>query len=72
MSHIIKVRCNGAEKHINEVDLDEIIKGITIARGKPLPRSTELQQRYVIPCKFCANGRVIIKREMIEDYQQGS
>ena len=33
MASTIKVRCNGPDKHVNEIDLDEALKPTTVLRG---------------------------------------
>ncbi len=68
MARIIKVRCNGADQHVNEVDLDSLEKGVPIARaaGKKAPPA-ELPERYVLRCKDCT-AKVIVTRQMILDY----
>ena len=79
MSHIIQVRCNGPNKDVNEVDLDQFIIDpvITAAfriRVNALGRSTEgpvkePPQRWVLDCKICKVGKVIITPEMIQSVE---
>ena len=64
MTKIIEVRCNGSGKHVNEVDIDKITKPIMVVRGQP---KKSLQDRYVLPCQLCTEGKVIVTREMIEE-----
>jgi hypothetical protein len=64
MAKIIKVRCNGGGKHINEVDIDKITRPTIVVRGHP---KQNLQDRYVLPCQHCTEGKVIITRKMIEE-----
>jgi hypothetical protein len=63
MAKIMKVRCNGSGKHVNEVDIDKISKPTIVIRGQP---KQSLQDRYVLPCQYCTEGKVIVTREMIE------
>jgi len=63
MPKIIKIRCNGSGKHVNEVDLEKYIKPTIIVRGGP---KINLPERLVIPCQQCAEGKLIITREMME------
>lgn len=70
MANIIKVRCNGSDKHVNEINLDKVLEGTTIARfTTDLPASYELQSRYVLRCQKCTED-VIVTREMIEDFRR--
>lgn len=64
MAKIINVRCNGAGKHVNEVDIDKITQPTMVVRGHP---KKSLRERYVLPCQFCTEGKVIVTREMIEE-----
>lgn len=66
MARIIKVRCNGANKHTNEVDLDDAMREDTVTRRTDFS-SSSVPERIVLRCRECAEGRVIITREMIED-----
>lgn len=63
MAKIIKVRCNGSGKHINEMDIDKITRPTIAVRGHP---RQSLQDRYVLPCQYCTDGKVIVTRAMIE------
>lgn len=65
MAKIMKVRCNGSEKHVNEVDIDKITRPTIVVRGQP---KQSLQDRYVLPCQSCTDGKVIVTREMIKDF----
>jgi hypothetical protein len=63
MPKIIKIRCNGSEKHVNEVNLEKYSKPTIVVRGGTKSNSPE---RLVIPCQHCSEGKVIITREMME------
>lgn len=68
MGQRIKVRCNGAGRHVNEVDLDAALGTDTVLRGEPERVPLEnVPERVVLRCRECADGRVIVTREMIED-----
>ena len=71
MPKIIKIRCNGPGKHINEVDLDKALRKDT----PTIYKSFSLQQkqpsvpdRLVLPCKQCTEGQVVITNEIINKY----
>lgn len=69
MGQVIKVRCNGANKHINEVDLDEALRRTSTLRGggTSLP---SVPERTVLRCRECADGKVIVTRAMIEQARE--
>ena len=67
MSRIIKVRCNGAGRHVNEVDLDEVLREDVVLRGVPVREGLRFPKRLVLPCRLCTEGKVIVLREMIEE-----
>jgi hypothetical protein len=67
MSKIVKVRCNGSGRHVNEVDLEKALRPEVILRGKPAKEQPPIPERVVLPCKECTEGKVILTRKMIED-----
>lgn len=69
MPKIIKIKCNGPNKCINEINLEAVVKGdkvdvykVAISTAQPRYRD-----RYVLKCKQCSIGEVVITREMIEE-----
>lgn len=70
MGKIIKVKCNGSGKHVNEVDVQKILKKDVVLKGRFLgrnkPDQSSIPERIVLKCKKCPNGKVIITRKMIE------
>lgn len=66
MGQIIRVRCNGANKHVNEVDLDDALREDSIARRSDFSAAA-VPERIVLRCRECTDGRVIVTRMMIED-----
>jgi hypothetical protein len=65
MAEIIKVRCNGPGKHVNDVDLDDALVEQPVARqAASLPPS--VPERIVLRCHSCADGKVILTRWMID------
>ena len=65
MAKTINVRCNGSGRHVNEVNLDTLLQPTTVLRGGP--RSAEgIPERSVKHCGYCAEGKVIVTREMIK------
>ena len=67
MARIIKVRCNGPEKHINDVDLDAALGPTIVLRGMPAESKRRIPRRLVLPWRFCTVGKVIIERAVIEE-----
>ena len=64
MAKIIKIRCNGSGKHVNEVDIDKYTRPAIVVRGGS---RREIPERLVIPCQHCTEGEVIITRKMMEE-----
>ncbi len=67
MATTIKIRCNGAGGHVNEIDLDEITKPVVVMRSASPAKPRKIPERSVFKCKFCQEGRVVITREMVEE-----
>ena len=65
MAKTINVRCNGSGRHVNEVHLDTLLQPTTVLRGGPRSAG-DIAERYVKPCRYCAEGKVILTREMIK------
>ena len=70
MAVIIKIRCNGKEKHINEVDLERAAKRDVIVRSTE-PQVEGYPERVVLPCGECT-AKVIITRDIFEKYLKES
>ena len=67
MANLIKVRCNGPEKHVNEVDLDKVLQTDPVLRLAGRAAGHDLPERLVLPCRQCPAGKVIVTRAMLED-----
>ena len=65
MAKTINVRCNGSGRHVNEVHLDTLLQPTTVLRGGPR-RAGDIPERFVKQCGYCAEGKVIVTREMIK------
>lgn len=67
MAKIIKIKCNGPNRHVNEVDLHSLLTTTIVARGVDPPAvPRDAPERLVRPCRECTAGKVIVTREMIE------
>ena len=64
---VIKIRCNGKERHVNEIDLDALLDNsrTDIYRGVNQIDRDKIPPRIVIDCTLCDTGKVIIQREII-------
>ncbi len=69
MSKIIKVRCNGPDRHTNEIDLDKALRSDIALKGRKETIGQSLPERLIFPCRICTDGRVIITKKMIEENQ---
>ena len=64
MAKQIKVKCNGAQTCVNEINLTDIIKREVVLRGAPAALTPP--ERVVLRCRHCVEGRVVITRAMLE------
>jgi hypothetical protein len=70
----IKIRCNGKEKHVNEIDIDALLANslTVIYKGEHHIDRDKIPPRIVIDCTLCNTGKVIINREIIlENINEG-
>jgi hypothetical protein len=67
MAKTIKVTCNGAEHHINEIELDKILQPVMVTRSAIPAKAKQIPERSVFHCKFCREGKVVVSREMVEE-----
>lgn len=70
MPKIIKVRCNGPNKHVNEIDLKKALGETVVLRGGPAVQQSPVQSGYVpkrliLNCQFCTEGKVIVTSDII-------
>jgi hypothetical protein len=69
MAKIIKVRCNGPEKHVNEVDVDTMLRPTTVLRGESQSSDFSMPARWVLGCRYCTH-KVIVTRQMVKESLQ--
>jgi len=67
MPNIIKVKCTGPNEHVNEVDIENVLGTDVVLLGSPIETGRPIPPRIVRKCEVCAEGKVIITREMIEE-----
>jgi kynurenine formamidase len=67
MAKIISVRCTGAGRHENEIDLENILGTDVVLHGTPIDTGRPIPQRIVRRCEICNEGKVVLTREMIEE-----
>ncbi len=71
MTTIMKIKCNGPGKCVNEIDLDkELGDRVSIYKGTDIRKDPDelppIPKSIVLDCRICAEGKVIITREMAE------
>ena len=66
MAKIIHVRCTGKEQHINEIDLESLLGPDVVIHGTPIDTGRPIPARIVRRCDVCAEGKVVLTRDMIE------
>jgi kynurenine formamidase len=67
MEKIIKVKCTGAGRHINEINLGDLLGENVILYGAPIDTGRQIPERTVRKCEVCAEGKVVLTREKIEE-----
>ena len=67
MPKIIKIKCNGPNKCINEIDINKALGTTVVLRGGPTKIERPIPKRIVKPCQFCTVGKVIITCEILEE-----
>ncbi len=66
MARIVKIKCNGAGQHINDVDLDRALEESVVYRGVE-SRLQNLPERVVLRCQESGcTGRIVITRQILE------
>lgn len=66
MAKIVKIKCNGAGQHVNDVDLDRALEEAVVFKGAEA-RLQNLPERVTLRCRVCAEGRIVITRKMLEE-----
>ncbi len=67
MPKTIKIKCNGPNKCINEIDLEKALGTTVVLRDGSTKNERPIPERVVKKCQFCTVGKVIITREMFEE-----
>lgn len=67
MAKLVKIKCNDAEQHVNEVDLDRALEEAVVYRGTEARRQN-LPERVTLRCQVSGCiGRIVITRPMLEE-----
>ena len=66
MAKVVKIICNGAGQHINDVDLDRALEE-AVAYRDTKARLQNLPERVTLRCRMCTEGRIVITRKMLEE-----
>lgn len=66
MTKIVKIQCNSAGKHVNDIDLDRALEEVVVYRG-PEARLQNLPERVTLRCQESGcTGRIVLTRAMLE------
>lgn len=71
MAQYMKIKCNGPGEHVNEFDLEELKKRVTLTpvmRHTAWPASPQFPNRVVLYCRYCTQGRVVITKDMFDEF----
>lgn len=66
MAKIVKINCNSAGQHVNDVDLDRALETAMVYKDAEA-RLQNLPERVTLRCRVCAEGRIVITRPMLEE-----
>lgn len=67
MAKIVRIQCNGAGRHVNDVDLDRALEESVVYRGTEA-RLQNLPERVTLRCQESGcTGRIVITRPMLEE-----
>lgn len=66
MTNIVKIKCNGAGQHVNDVNLDRALEEAIVYKVAEA-RLQNLPERVTLRCRVCAEGRIVITRPMLEE-----
>ncbi len=69
MPNKIKVRCH-PNGHVNVVDIEKALRPDIVVKASPGITADHIPARIILPCTDCAEGKVILTREMIEQNQR--
>ena len=69
MSQLMKVKCTNTDQHVNEIDLEKLLRSTPVLRGRSEPVRQNTPERLVLRCQHCTEGKVIITRQMVETFQ---
>jgi hypothetical protein len=67
MAKLIKIKCNGAGQHVNDVDLDRALEEAVVYRGAEARLQNLPERGVTLRCRVCAEGRIVITRPMLEE-----
>ena len=70
MAKIVKIKCNGAGQHVNDLDLDRALEETVVYRGVDA-RLQNLPERVTLRCCACLEGRIVITRSMLQEMMEG-
>lgn len=66
MAKTVKIQCNGAGQHVNELGLHKILEQQVLYRSID-EQSQDIPERVTLRCCVCAEGRIVITRPMLEE-----
>lgn len=66
MAKMVKIKCNGASQHVNDVDLARALEEAVVYRGAE-ERLQNLPERVTLRCGACEEGRIVITRPMLQE-----
>lgn len=66
MAKVIKIKCNGAGQHVNDMNLDRALEESIVYRGAE-SRLQNLPERVTLRCQESGcTGRIVLTRDLLE------
>ena len=67
MGKMVKIKCTGQRRCVNEVDVEKVLgRRDFVVRGAGDNASDREVGRTVLACRHCAEGKVIVTRDMLK------
>jgi hypothetical protein len=68
MAQIVKIKCNGAGQHVNDVDLDRALEEVEIYKSADTRLQNLPKRDVTLRCQESGcTGRIVITRLMLEE-----
>lgn len=67
MGKVVKISCNGAARHINDVDLELALEEAVVYKEAGAAMQNLPERGVTLRCRDCGEGRIVITRPMLQE-----